>query len=67
MTDRLFFVFDRTDRTHASYSPVAVAFDEQAARDEVERLRAGLPAQSQDLVFYRPASQTSIQVLPPRS
>jgi len=67
MAEPLFFVFDRTDRTHASYAPVAVAFDEQAAQDEVDRLRAGLPPQGQDLVFYRPVSQTSIQVLPRRA
>lgn len=64
MTDRLHFVFDRTDRTHASLVPVAVAFDEATAQKEVERLQAGLSDQAKTLIYARPASQTSIQVLP---
>lgn len=64
MADRLFFVFDRTDRTHASLVPVAVAFDETTAQQEVERLQAGLSDQAKALIYARPASQTSIQVLP---
>ena len=50
--DKIYCVFDRTDRNRGSHKPVAIAVGVVAAQSEVDRLRSTLPEHAHKLVYF---------------
>ena len=50
--NKIYCVFDRTDRNRASTKPVAIAMSVEAAQREVDRLRSTLPEYAHKLVYF---------------